>query len=87
MGALRLEAVLVGQIVERVLLAVGSGPGDGAAHGQRRVLGADVLQLGLLLARHAVAGLVTVRAGGQDGRIDGLACAIWCRRAGTYANL
>lgn len=58
MDALRLEAVLVGHIVDGVLLAVGRHPLDGAVHGERRMIGARVLQLGGLLAGNAVAGLV-----------------------------
>lgn len=58
MIALRLETVLIGNVVQRIGLSIGRHPADGTAHAERLLLGAGVLQLGLLLARDAVAGLV-----------------------------
>lgn len=58
MGGLRLVSVLVGNVAQGELLAVGRGPLDRSAHGQGLLLGADVLQLGGLLTGNAIAGLV-----------------------------
>lgn len=60
-GAGGLETVLVGDVGEGVLLSIITDPGDGSSHHQGFVLGADVLQLRLLLLGGAVAGLKTGR--------------------------
>lgn len=57
MGALRLETVLIGQVVDGVGLAIVADIGVGAAHHQGLVVSAHVLQLALLLVRLAVARL------------------------------
>lgn len=61
MGALGLEAVLVGDVVDGVGLAIISHEGVGAADHDGLLLGADVLQLSLLLVLFSIAGLQTAR--------------------------
>lgn len=54
-----LEAVLIGDVRQGVLLAIISYPGDGSSHNKSLILGAGVLQLSLLLLGGAIAGLET----------------------------
>lgn len=61
MVSLWLEAVLIGQVVQRVGLAIIGHPRDGSSDGQSFGLSTDVLELGLLAARGAIAGLITAR--------------------------
>lgn len=61
MVTLRLEAVLVGDVVEGVGLPVGSHPADGSADAKRLLVGAGVLKLGLLLAGDSIARLIAIK--------------------------
>jgi hypothetical protein len=47
MVALRLETVLVSDVVEGVLLSVSGDPSDGSTDDQSLLLGSDILELGL----------------------------------------
>lgn len=59
MIALGLETILIGNVVQCVGLSIGCHPADGATHAECLLLSAGVLQLCLLLACNAIAGLVT----------------------------
>lgn len=59
MGTLGLETVLISNVVQGVLLAIGSDPGDGSTDLEGRVLQTDILQLGGLLTGNTITGLIT----------------------------
>lgn len=61
MYALRLETVLVRDIIDSILFAIGSHPLYGAMDGKRSMIGANILQFSGLLSLNAIAGLITVK--------------------------
>jgi len=62
MVACGLEAILVGDIVERVSLAIGSDPSDGSGDDQDLIFGASILQDGFFCSRDTIAGFVAEEA-------------------------
>jgi len=59
MVALGLEAILIGNIVQGVGLAIGSHPAHGSTDAEGLLVSAGVLQLSLLLAGDSITSFVT----------------------------
>lgn len=72
MIALRLEAILVGDVVERDHLAVGSCPCDGSLDGELLVLRAEIVHDGRLRARNSIAGLIAAQKKKQNKNVIAL---------------
>lgn len=58
MISLRLETVLVGDVVQSIFLAISSDPSDSSTDNQSFLFCSNIFQLGLFWAWNAVAGFI-----------------------------